>query len=94
MVDVTLLGGSGKNRRGLGTSVSVGNCVTIQEKRTGCGESDAWYRVTAERPTSDGCAAGRRRSEDKRFCLALVHPIKVKIDLPKVDIDPLATPSR
>jgi hypothetical protein len=87
VIDVTLLGGTGKFRRGMGTSVSVGNCVTIQEQRTGCDESDAWYRVTKERPTSDGCAAGRRRSENREFCLALVHPIKVKIG-------PIGTPSR
>jgi hypothetical protein len=53
--------------------------VTIQEKRTACGDSDAWYRVTKERPTSDGCSSGRRRSEDDRFCLAPLDPVEVKI---------------
>jgi hypothetical protein len=66
VIDVTLLGGTGKYRRGIGTSVSVGNCVTIQEQRTACGDEDAWYRVTKERATSDGCSTGRRRSEDER----------------------------
>jgi hypothetical protein len=82
VIDVTLLGGSGKYRRGIGTSVSVGNCVTIQEQRTGCGDSDAWYRVTKQRPTSDGCASGRRRSEDGRYCLELRHPLRISGDNP------------
>jgi hypothetical protein len=94
VIDVTLLGGTGKYRRGMGTSVSVGNCVTIQEQRTACGDEDAWYRVTKERPTSDGCSTRRRRSEDKRYCLALVHPVKVDIDLPKLDLGAAPTPSR
>jgi hypothetical protein len=92
VIDVTLLGGTGEYRRGMGTSVSVGDCVTILEQRTGCGDSDAWYRVTKERPTSDGCSNGRDRSESRKLCLALVHPIKVKI--PEIHIGPLATPSR
>ncbi|MEO8688275.1 MAG: hypothetical protein ABI611_08630 [Solirubrobacteraceae bacterium] len=91
VIDVTLLGGSGKYRRGTGTAVSVGNCVTIQEKRTACGDSDAWYRVTKERPTSDGCSSGRRRSEDRRFCLMALTPVKVDIQIPKLDIP---TPAR
>jgi hypothetical protein len=70
----------------------VGNCVTIQERRTACGDEDAWYRVTEQRPTSDGCSAGRRRSEDGRFCLALRHPIKVKIDPPTIEMGPSPTP--
>jgi hypothetical protein len=92
VIDVTLLGGNGEYRRGMGTSVNVGDCVTILEQRTGCGDSDAWYRVTKERPTSDGCSNGRDRSENRRFCLALVHPIKVKI--PKIKLGPFTTPSR
>ena len=79
VIDVTLLGGSGKVRRGIGTSVSVGNCVTIQEKRTACGDSDAWYRVSRQRPTSDGCTSPRRRSEDGRFCLMPLDPVEVEI---------------
>lgn len=80
VIDVTLLGGTGKVRRGIGTSVSVGDCVTIQEKRTACGDEDAWYRVTRQRPTSGGCSAGRRRSEDGRFCLQPLDPVEVDID--------------
>jgi hypothetical protein len=79
VIDVTLLGGSGKVRRGIGTSVSVGDCVTIQEKRTACGDSDAWYRVSRQRPTSDGCTSPRRRSEDGRFCLMPLDPVVVDL---------------
>ena len=93
VIDVTLLGGSGKNRRGIGTSVSVGDCVTIQEKRTACGDSDAWYRVRRERPTSDGCASPQRRSEDGRYCLIPLTPVKVDIQLPKIELT-TPTPSR
>lgn len=92
VVDVTLLGGSGKVRRGIGTSVSVGDCVTIQEKRTACGDEDAWYRVTKQRPTSDGCSTRRRRSEDGRFCLEPLDPVEVVI--PDFDLQLSPTPSR
>ena len=92
VIDVTLLGGDGKYRRGIGTSVSVGDCVTIEEKRTACGDSDAWYRVTKEKPTSDGCSRRRRRSENREFCLERLDPIDVDIDVP--ELAPLATPSR
>jgi hypothetical protein len=93
VIDVTLLGGSGKYRRGIGTSVSVGDCVTIQEKRTACGDSDAWYRVSKERPTSDGCSSPRRRSEDGRYCLMPLSPVEVDIQIPTIDL-PTPTPSR
>ena len=92
VIDVTLLGGSGKVRRGIGTSVSVGDCVTIQEKRTACGDEDAWYRVTRQRPTSDGCSAPRHRSEDRRFCLEWLDPIEV--DFPDLEPAPIPTPPR
>jgi hypothetical protein len=92
VIDVTLLGGSGKHRRGIGTSVSVGDCVTIQERRTACGDQDAWYRVTREPPTSDGCSTSRRRSEDERFCLAPLDPVKVHIDVPPLDLGATPTP--
>ena len=92
VIDVTLLGGSGKVRRGIGTSVSVGDCVTIREQRTPCGDEDAWYRVIKERPTSDGCATGRRRSVDERFCLLPVAPVEV--DLPELEFVPIPTPPR
>ena len=88
VVDVTLLGGDGKVLRGVPR-----DCLTILEHPTPCGDSDAWYRPTSEQPTSDGCSRGRRRSEDGTRCLALVHPIKVRVDLPKLDLDPVATPS-
>jgi hypothetical protein len=84
VIDVTLLGGSGKVRRGVAR-----DCLTILEDRTPCGDSDAWYRMTDEKPTSDGCSRGRRRSEDGDRCLAPLHPVKVKIEVP-----PLATPER
>ena len=73
VVDVTLLGGDGKYRRG----GVARDCLTILEHPTGCGDSDAWYRPTKAQPTSDGCPRGQRRSEDRKRCLALVHPIKV-----------------
>ena len=92
VIDVTLLSGSGKVRRGIGTSVSVGDCVTIREQRTPCGDEDAWYRVIKERPTSDGCAAGRHRSEDGGFCLLPVYPVEV--ELPEFEYVPIPTPPR
>ena len=58
VVDVTLLGGTGAPTHG------PRDCLTIQERRTSCDRSDAWYRPTKEKPTSDGCSKGRRRSED------------------------------
>ena len=88
VVDVTLLGGDGNVRRGVAR-----DCLTILEHPTPCGDSDAWYRPTTERPTSDGCSRGRRRSEDRKHCLALVHPIKVRVDVPKLVLDPVASPS-
>ena len=84
VIDVTLLGGDGKYRRGIAR-----DCLTILERPTPCGDSDAWYRPTKEEPTTDGCSHGRRRSEDGERCLALLHPVKVDIKLP-----PLATPER
>ena len=84
VIDVTLLGGDGKVRRGI-----VRDCLTILEDRTPCGDSDAWYRITKEEPTSDGCSKGRRRSEDGERCLAPLDPVEVDIEVP-----PLSTPSR
>ncbi len=75
VVDVTLLNGTGEPTRG------PRDCLTILEQRTSCDRSDAWYRPTKAKPTSDGCPRGQRRSEDRKRCLALVHPIKVDIDL-------------
>ena len=72
VIDVTLLGGTGAPSRG------PRDCLTIQEQRTSCDRSDAWYRVTKEKPTSDGCSRGRRRSEDGERCLSLVHPIVIE----------------
>jgi hypothetical protein len=74
VVDVTLLGGDGKGRRG------PRDCLTIQEHRTPCGDSDAWYRPTKETPTSDGCSTGRRRSNDGKRCLEILHPVTIKFD--------------
>jgi len=73
VIDVTLLGGTGEPTRG------PRDCLTIQELRTSCDRSDAWYRPTKEKPTSDGCTKGRRPSEDGKRCLELVHPIKVDL---------------
>jgi hypothetical protein len=73
VVDVTLLGGTGYLDRG------PRDCLTILEQRISCAREDAWYRVTKEKPTSDGCSRGRRRSEDRKHCLEPVHPIKVEI---------------
>jgi hypothetical protein len=73
VVDVTLLGGDGKGRRG------PRDCLTIQEHRTPCGDSDAWYRPTKEKPTSDGCSRGRRPSDDRKGCLEILHPIKIDL---------------
>jgi hypothetical protein len=73
VIDVTLLGGTGEPTRG------PRDCLTIQELRTSCDRSDAWYRPTKEKPTSDGCSKGRRRSDDGRRCLELVHPITVDL---------------
>ena len=84
VIDVTLLGGDGKVRRGIAR-----DCLTILEDRTPCGDSDAWYRITKEEPTSDGCAKGRRRSEDGERCLAPLDPVEVDIEVPS-----LSTPSR
>jgi hypothetical protein len=74
VVDVVLLGGDGKVRRGI-----VRDCLTILEDPTPCGDSDAWYRITKERPTSDGCSRGRRRSEDGDRCIAPLDPVEVKL---------------
>ena len=82
VIDVTLLGGDGKYRRHVAR-----DCLTILEDRTPCGDSDAWYRPTKERPTSDGCSRGRRPSEDGKRCLTPLHPVKVEVKIP-----PLATP--
>ena len=71
VIDVTLLGGTGEPGRG------PRDCLTILEQRTSCDRSNAWYRPTKEKPTSDGCSKGRRPSEDGDRCLELVHPIKV-----------------
>jgi hypothetical protein len=84
VIDVTLLGGDGKYRRGVAR-----DCLTILEDRTPCSDSDSWYRVTKEKPTSDGCSRGRRRSENRELCLRPLDPIEVDIEVP-----PLATPSR
>jgi hypothetical protein len=84
VIDVTLLGGTGAPTRG------PRDCLTIQELRTSCDRSDAWYRPTKEKPTSDGCSKGRRRSDERsgderaargsgKRCLELVHPIKVDL---------------
>jgi hypothetical protein len=74
VIDVTLLGGEGKGRR-----YGPRDCLTILEKRTGCSESDAWYRITKEKPTSDGCSRDRRRSEDRERCLKPLNPVEVKL---------------
>jgi hypothetical protein len=74
VIDVTLLGGTGEPTRG------PRDCLTIQELRTSCDRSDAWYRPTKEKPTSDGCSKGRRRSDDGKRCLELVHPITIRFD--------------
>jgi hypothetical protein len=72
VIDVTLLGGTGAPTHG------PRDCLTIQEQRMSCDRSDAWYRITKEKPTSDGCSRGRRRSEDGERCLSLVHPIVIE----------------
>ena len=74
MFSVTVLGSDGTYRR-----YGPKDCLTILEDRTACGSSGAWYRITKEEPTSDGCPKGWRRSEDGELCLALVDPIEVKI---------------
>jgi hypothetical protein len=87
VVDVTLLGGDGKYRRGVAR-----DCLTVLEHPTPCGDADAWYRPTTEKPTPDGCARGRRKSDDGKRCLAFVHPIKVHVDVPELNLDPIVTP--
>jgi hypothetical protein len=76
VIDVTLLGGTGEYTRG------PRDCLTILEQRISCDREDAWYRVTKEKPTSDGCSRGRRRSEDRKRCLEPVHPVEV----PTIDL--------
>jgi len=74
VVYATVLGGDGTYRR-----YGPRDCLTILEDKTPCDSSNAWYRPTKEKPTSDGCSRGRRVSEDKDHCLELVHPIKVNL---------------
>jgi len=74
VIDVTLLGGDGKYRRHVAR-----DCLTILEDATPCGDSDAWYRPTKDKPAAGGCSRGRRPSEDGERCLALLHPIEVKL---------------
>jgi hypothetical protein len=71
---VTVLGGDGTYRR-----YGAKDCLTILEDRTACSSSAAWYRITKEKPTSDGCPRRLRRSEDGELCLALVDPVEVEI---------------
>ena len=84
VVDVTLLGGTGAPTRG------PRDCLTIQELRTSCDRSDAWYRPTKQKPDVrrllEGPTPQRRASGDERAargsgkrCLELVHPIKVDL---------------
>jgi len=74
VLSVTVLGSNGKPRR-----YGPRDCLTILEDRTGCADSDAWYRITKEEPTSDGCSKGRRRSEDGDRCLEPLDPVEVKL---------------
>jgi hypothetical protein len=75
---VTVLGSDGTVRR----HGSAKDCLTILEDRTACDSSGAWYRITKEKPTSDGCSRGRRRSEDRERCLEPLDPVEVDVDLP------------
>jgi len=72
---VTVLGSDGTYRR-----YGPRDCLTILEDRTACSSSGAWYRITKEKPTSDGCSKGRRRSEDGDHCLLPLDPVTVEID--------------
>jgi hypothetical protein len=72
---VTLLGSDGQPRR-----YGPKDCLTILEDRTACDSAAAWYRITKEAPTSDGCSRGRRRSEDGERCLEPLDPVEVKLD--------------
>ena len=73
VVSVTLLGGDGTYRQ------YGRDCLTILEDPAYCDGSNAWYRITKEKPTSDGCSRGRRKSEDGDRCLEPLHPVEVKI---------------
>jgi hypothetical protein len=78
VISVTLLGGDGTYRRYGG---GPKDCLTILEDRTSCSRSAAWYRITKEKPTSDGCSRGRRKSDDGDKCLEPLNPVEVDIDL-------------
>ena len=56
----------GRNRPGV--------CLTEFENRTGCSDANAYYRITEEKPTSDGCPRGQRRSMVNDLCLQPIEP--------------------
>ena len=71
---VTVLGSDGQPRR-----YGPRDCLTILEDRTACGNAAAWYRITKDEPTSDGCPRGQRESEDGERCLEPLDPVEVQI---------------
>lgn len=92
MLSVTVLEGDGGYFRGvrLGPQpVTVGGCVTVVEEGADCDAEGAWYRVESKAPGSGRCPAEQRRSEDGEFCLRVLRPVEVDID---VDVPPLSTP--
>jgi hypothetical protein len=51
-----------------------GVCLTRAEKRTGCDEPNAYYKIVKEKPKSDGCSEGRRADATGQWCLESDEP--------------------
>ena len=51
-----------------------GVCLNRAEEDTGCSDADAYYRITEEQPTSDGCPRGQRESTVYANCLQPIEP--------------------
>jgi hypothetical protein len=75
-------------------TTSVGDCLTVQHKEIGCKQPGAWYRVASETSTPGSCSGDDAHFTDggDHYCLDRLHPIKIDIDVPPLDIGGDASP--